>query len=405
MATAEAPCRYDAHEEGEFVVFDDIPVFDEHEGSDGVVYDKELLAKICQNLNDAIEDSGDYAAVTDGHTNDDGKEQPEVLGFAGPFRLKKFGKRQPRWCIYGRFNIFKEKEQVFRSRPRRSVELWPEDKPENRYFDPIAVLGGESPRRRLGLVYQKSVKYSKATIPNKERYAMPAAPGGANTAIPTMEHEPEHYEEGGPMSEDALKQIIAAMKPVIKSLVAEMMEGGDEEEPPLEETPEEVPAEEPELHGKQEEEEPAMASEQYKKLHSQVDQYAKDLKELATKSARQEVELTAMRAERVKAERYAKLQQLSHEGYSFDIEEEIADCAGMTDEEWKKHQKRIEKYAKVPLRRSLPIPGAEPFSTDAQSEKYAKAAAEFVQRERGKGVKITYAQALEQVKEKNGAAK
>jgi hypothetical protein len=135
-----------------------LPIFDEHVGDDGVRYDGQLLGQIAANNNSRIDDTGDFAPVVEWHTQDDGSpdEDPPVVGLAGPFRVGKFGKKRPRACIYARFRIFKDKMDTFRRRPRRSVEIWPEESPEERYIDPIALLGAETPRRDLGTFYSQT---------------------------------------------------------------------------------------------------------------------------------------------------------------------------------------------------------------------------------------------------------
>jgi hypothetical protein len=429
MATAELkPDRYEAYDKGDFVCFDEVPVFDQHTGSDGTVYDEKLLQSICDNLNDRIADSGDYPAITDGHTNDHGNPQPEVLGFAGPFRLKKFGNVRPRWCIYGRFNVFKNKEETFRARPRRSVELWPEDKPENRYFDPIAVLGAESPRRGLGLIY------SKRNPSNVERYSMATAtsPGGTNTFVPGMaddKKKPERYEEpqqAGKFSEEMIDQLIEALKPVVRAIVAEMTAPEDPEdaeqldEEPKAETPERMAEEETQTPETEEPMATAAEPEKYAKLQTEVEKYRKEAGDARKESEQYKKDLTTLQdhyaklnervatidGERRQAVRYSKLEALSNQGYCFEVAEEAKDTADMSDEAFERHiTKTVTKYTKVPLNRSLPIPAAEAYATDEKAQKYAKAARDLCIAERSKGINMTYVEALEKVKSLNGAAK
>lgn len=159
--------------EGDFVVFEAVPVFDEHIGEDGVHYDADLLKKIADNNNRRIRDTGDYCAVVVGHTVDrndkkPGESDPPVIGLAGPFFVGSIGHENPRPCILANFWIFPEDEKTFLANPRRSVEVWPEENPEDRYFDPIAVLGSETPRRDLGMVYAKKTSYC---VPGPLRYA------------------------------------------------------------------------------------------------------------------------------------------------------------------------------------------------------------------------------------------
>jgi len=162
-----------------YAVYHSVPIFKEHTGSDGTEYTQELLQHIADNNNDRIEETGDYCPIVGWHTpsDNDPSKDPPIIGFAENFRVEKFGKKSPKWCIYATFKIRKDKHGYFRDHPRRSVEIWPEDKPENRYIDPIAVLGAETPRQDLGLVYSKSAA-------GEESYMYSSVAGGGNTYVP-----------------------------------------------------------------------------------------------------------------------------------------------------------------------------------------------------------------------------
>ena len=173
-----------------YAVYHSVPIFKEHTGSDGTKYTQELLEDIADNNNDRIEETGDYCPIVGWHTpsDNDPSKDPPIIGFAENFRVEKFGKKQPKWCIYATFKIRKDKHDYFRDHPRRSVEIWPEDKPENRYIDPIAVLGAETPRQDLGLVYSKSAA-------GEESYMYSSVAGGGNTYVPG---EVERNDKPGP---------------------------------------------------------------------------------------------------------------------------------------------------------------------------------------------------------------
>ncbi len=173
-----------------FAVYHSVPIFKEHTGSDGTKYTQELLEDIADNNNDRIEETGDYCPIVGWHTpsDNDPSKDPPIIGFAENFRVEKFGKKNPKWCIYATFKIRKDKHDYFRDHPRRSVEIWPEDKPENRYIDPIAVLGAETPRQDLGLVYSKSAA-------GEESYMYSSVAGGGNTYVPG---EVERNDKPGP---------------------------------------------------------------------------------------------------------------------------------------------------------------------------------------------------------------
>lgn len=275
---------------GDFVVFEHVALFDIHTGDDGVHYDERLLTAIADNCNRRIRNTHDYCPVVVGHTRDqDDKrsatDDPPVIGLCGPFYVSDWvnadGKQSK--AIFATFWIFPEQEKTFLRNPRRSVEIWPEERPEQRYFDPVSVLGAETPKRDLGLIYSRqsggrppSLNYA---VPGPLRYskrsfgrppikydagggggAPVTTPGGGNTFIPGMvsTKKKKHAKlaspigsgdqlqddnqsatipqgEGNMLSPEDLQQIIEALKPTIQSLIDNATANVDDENPlPLE---------------------------------------------------------------------------------------------------------------------------------------------------------------------------
>ncbi len=218
-----------------FFVYENVPILDEHTDDEGVQYDRRLLSEVARNNNDRIEDTGDLVPIVEHHTDDENNPEtdPEVFGYAGPFTVARFGKKKPRWAIYAaKWKIRASKHDEAKKRPRRSVEIWPEDTPENRYIDPIALLGAETPRRDLGLL-----RYSKKTP--KKRYSIAA---GTNTFMPSgdiSKKEPKKNSKGTEMlSPDDMTQLIEAMKPMVESMVSEMTATANDPTDSLVEEPE-----------------------------------------------------------------------------------------------------------------------------------------------------------------------
>ena len=244
-------------DDGDFVVFEHVAVFDSHEGDDGVRYDQELLSRIAENCNRRIRDTGDWCPVVLAHTRDNDdktsvNDDPPVIGLAGPFYVADFGTDQPRPCIYCHFWIFREFEKDFLRNPRRSVEIWPEETPENRYFDPIAVLGSETPKRDLGMIYSRRhgsgtpvrhwvpgpFRYAKRTTARKLKYqegsAPVSTPGPSNTFIPGPVKKKQLNDKGEismPFSQDELQQLVEVIKPIVQSEVAQAAAVVDSSEP------------------------------------------------------------------------------------------------------------------------------------------------------------------------------
>ena len=150
-----------------------VAVLDEHEqpgdGGPAVRFDSRDLREIADNSQKRIEDTGDFCPVTIGHTpnrrdpNSANASQPPIVGYAKNFRMGTIGKLRPRAAIFTDM-VFPEKlRDSIRQFPRRSIELWPKSK----VIDPIALLGGETPMRDLGLMSysragsdEQSIRYS-----------------------------------------------------------------------------------------------------------------------------------------------------------------------------------------------------------------------------------------------------
>lgn len=237
---SERPKMVPGAEDGEFQRFDTVCVFDEHTGDDGVVYDRQLLEAIAENNNRRIRDTGDFVPIVVQHTGDEESPpeyDPPVIGLAGPFFLDKLGAENPRWGIFTTFWIFQDCVAQFRRCPRRSVEIWPEDRPEDRYFDPIAVLGAETPKRDLGLIYSMGrAKNGKRPV----RYEA-SMPSGSNTFIPSTGNDKSRrknqtYQQGvGDMPDNFTPQQLDQLREVIASVAQPMIDeammgaGGGEE--------------------------------------------------------------------------------------------------------------------------------------------------------------------------------
>ncbi len=111
MATAALePRKYETYEDGDFVVYENVPVWKEHVNEDGVRFDKAALDRVVARCNHRIEDTGDFSAITLRHTDDGASDFiPPVVGFAGPYSLVKLGNLKPLWHIVAdKFRIFKE---------------------------------------------------------------------------------------------------------------------------------------------------------------------------------------------------------------------------------------------------------------------------------------------------------
>src|SRR5207247_1502041 len=131
------------------------------------------MKKICDNCNERISARGAFTPIVVRHTSDDAPNDPEVIGMAGPFRCGKLADGTS--AIFARWRLYREHADKLKKYPRVSVEFWAERKsPSEGYFDPISVLGAETPELDLPLHYakrggQQMVRYQAA------------CPGGSNT--------------------------------------------------------------------------------------------------------------------------------------------------------------------------------------------------------------------------------
>lgn len=152
-----AAAKYDFDNPEKWVTIPDVPLLDEHEMTDDTgkpitFVDRSALEEITNNNNRKVRETGDPATLILGHTSDDPRapEKP-AQGFVVNYKVKPF-KRNPDgqviYAIHGDYKLRPNKAHLVEEYPRRSVELWWHKKD----IDPIAMLGGSSPERDLGVV-------------------------------------------------------------------------------------------------------------------------------------------------------------------------------------------------------------------------------------------------------------
>lgn len=153
--------RHDFDNPAKWETVPDIPVLDEHEltneaGQETGYVDRRVLEQIAANNNRRVTETGDPAPLIIGHTSDDpnAPERP-VVGYAVNYRVKPF-RRNPdgstKYAIFTDYKLRPKYAHAAEDYPRRSVELWI----GKRELDPIALLGGTTPERDLGVVIRRS---------------------------------------------------------------------------------------------------------------------------------------------------------------------------------------------------------------------------------------------------------
>ena len=391
-------------------------VFAEHTDREGNRFGKKSMEDIAARCNERITETSDFVPICIGH-NGDGKD-PKVVGFAGPFRTGEIGNKKKRTAIYAKWRIFKSDLDEVKRFPRCSVELWTSDKhPTTGVLDPITILGATTPELDIGIHYAKSsgkdglrcVKYSRDL--HWSKYEAVAA-GGMNTSVPSLNlKEKKHYEkEGGCMlTPEDIAQIVDALKPACKAMIAEMNPapqvaeempdmpqdpGIDEgiandeaagEDKPVDEVaadaklpddkavpegagadaaPEEVadPKAAPEKPGDkpaddkkpEDDKDETPKAKLYKKERDEYQvkyqRLAGEHRDLSEKFTALKAEVDSSKAAERKAVRYQKLSDLKNQGYCLEVDEELADTDDLDDAAFSKHTERVvKKYQRIPL--------------------------------------------------------
>lgn len=213
----------------EYVTVPDVPILDEHvltarDGDVEAVVDAAFLEDVADNCNARFAATGDAVPLVIGHTKADAAEteQPPIVGYATDFKVGDFG-GTGRQAIYATFHVRREREQVLRDYPRRSVELWV----RKREIDPISLLGATTPERDLGILRYNRRSDSSTLHYRRECPSMPMPKQYA--ADPVAEAETNETSEVRELSSkfDKLMQMLA---PLMQALNESPEGEGDAEE-------------------------------------------------------------------------------------------------------------------------------------------------------------------------------
>lgn len=170
----------------DYEVYENVPVFVEHtrvlKSGRELQFGRRELELLAARSNRRIEETGDFVPVVVGHTCSDPKgPDPPKIGWAGPFRLGWLTKDHNKYAVLADFRIDKDKTNLLNKYPRRSAELWAEDRYEDMYIDPISLLGADTPWSDMGVLYNKDGDPSREKI----FYSIqPQAPGAYGTSMP-----------------------------------------------------------------------------------------------------------------------------------------------------------------------------------------------------------------------------
>ena len=361
----------------------DVPLFAEHStsrevvGPDGqkrkqrVVYDRSALAAITDRCNFRIRDSRDFSPITAGHTpSEPGAPMPDVLGYAGNFRLGMIGRVKPRWAIFG--DEYHEDAAALKKLRRRSPEVWVEEKMEDRFMDPIAALGAETPRLDLG-----PVRYARNTQGQLvERYSSAAAfPRSGSVSIPTHKYE----SQGRNMEIEQIVNALMQTEPM--QWVMQQMQGSQGSGGLTPATPAPAP-EAPtgaDPYGAACGPKPYMATPQQQQYQAgasgaaetiggmningpggaqlpdgvsrysraEADEYRARERQLRAENAELAERIAALETKNMATEKYSRLQSLRTD-YAFDLKEELEYVDPMSMDEFTRHETAIKRnYSRI----------------------------------------------------------
>lgn len=166
----------------DYELYENVPVFIEHtralKSGRELKFGRYELERVIERSNRRIEETGDFAPIVIGHTSPDpNAPKPPKIGWAGPFKLGWLTEARDKLAILADFRIDKDKTSLLNEYPRRSAELWAEDRYEDMYLDPISLLGADTPWGDMGVLYRKD---GRAGIEKIYYSIMPQAPGAYN---------------------------------------------------------------------------------------------------------------------------------------------------------------------------------------------------------------------------------
>lgn len=356
-----------------------INVFEEHtlpatKAPDGSavpprVYNRDELAAMVEGMNDRIADHEHFSPISKGHTivdqNGDLQNDPDVLGYAGPYYLGKFGKINPRWGIftdeYHRIDSIPELDK----RRGRSPEVWPYPNARDRFFHPIAALAAEMPRLNLmptrysrrapdGSGDSIMVEYYSATSAYGANSATPQfqSPGRKqpmmtdNYGQPGMAAGAENPAGGGDVAGLVDEIIGGLMETPLFQFLAEQYQqhqAVNSQPPGAPETPMMQPDAGQEPMAAAAPESPGTPGPAPGAIPDQMrqDQYSRKIRQLESQLEESRKALQTEQSTRVRIERYSRLSQLADE-FEMDADDELERTNSFSADQFDDHCKMIQ---------------------------------------------------------------
>lgn len=368
-------------DDGEYVILNGA-IFDEDKD-----YTLEELQAIVDSTNLYTSKVGHGVGIIIGHTPDEnnGVELPRV-GFLENLRL---GMQNGKHTILATFKLFRRFVDsllgpVGEVYPDRSVELW-----EDNIISAVALLGGSRPAKELGTLFKKSgrlYRYSKNTFSED---SMSDVMNTQSEAFAAFFDLFKQTKEGAYLC----KLVEEATSPVVDEPEADTT--GDDLVPPEADTDkvsndETTPEEKedfdegsapsggntfvPGTEDKDEEEESKLS-----KLRMQNDDLKFKFSKLQMTLKEKELEIYSLQRKYNSSVRERELIRLQHEGYSFDLADEVEAVSELSDEHYARYLDKIKRnYKRAPIgikfdnQMPIDVTGQRPSLSKEEYEKILK---------------------------------
>jgi len=336
----------------DFVVIDEVPIFAEHAdvapNGDPYVIDGNTLNEIASVNNERVS-RGEIPTLIVGHNEDDFYSEKPAVGFLDNFCT---GIRHGVATLFARFLVYKDKAEVIREYPKRSIEF----ALDTLVIPACAMVGSREPRLDLGILYnsKSSNQILKFTADNKvsverlntyTKEDKQMVPEELKSQILAVLAETDVFAYIHQLMEDKAKE---TKEEIVDEVVAtdeeDKVEDADKKEEFTDEAAKESDdkaeeATDKEVKVEDKAEDKAVVEDE------KVDEEDKDDKKKKFTSDA-EAELADLKMKFTRVEREKKLILLNSEGYDFDVAAELEDVAEMTEPQFDKHLQRIARFTK-----------------------------------------------------------
>ncbi len=341
-------------EDGDYVILNGA-IFDEDKD-----YSLDELQQIIDATNAYTAKVGSGVGVIVGHTPDEniGIEQGRV-GFIENLRL---GMANGKTTIFATFKLFKRFVDsllgpVGEVYPDRSVELWPD-----KIISAVALLGGSRPAKELGKLFKKSGKvyrYSKNTFSEDSMSDEMNTQTEAVNALFEIIKQSKEWQYLCKMVEEATTPVEPEADDTGDDIVPAE---ADTDKVTDEETNEEAKDDFEEAGGSapsggntfvpsdSDDDEDKKDNKKFSRLRIQHDELKSNYSKLENILKEKELEISTLMRKYRSSERERELIRLQHEGFTFDLADEVEAVADLDEEHYGKYLEKMKKnYRRAPI--------------------------------------------------------